>query len=147
MTKVKPDRSADCVVAGFRWLADAEVVSSLLLGLHDDGGVLHHVGVTASFAAKLRHELIGVLAPHVRPLEGHPWQLGFALEGGPMGRLKGSAGRWTPDMEQDWVPVDPVLVCEVGYDQVDGRRFRHPARFRHWRPDRDPSSCTIDQLS
>ena len=81
-------------------------------------------------------------------LAGHPWERGFNLGHSPLGRLKGSAGRWDPEeMEQDWLPVDPVRVCEVAYDQVDAGRFRHPARFSRWRPDRDPQSCGFDQLA
>jgi ATP-dependent DNA ligase len=80
------------------------------------------------------------------PLEAHPWARGFLLAGGTTGRLAGAAGRWTPEMEHDWVPVSPELVCEVAYDQLDGHRFRHSARFVHWRPDRDARSCTLDQL-
>ena len=148
MVKVKVDRTADCVVGGFRWRADGDGVSSLLLGLHDDAGTLHHVGVTGGLAKATRHEVTRVLVPLAQDdLGGHPWEHGFALEGGAQGRLKGSAGRWTPDLPRDWFPVPPVLVCEVGYDQLDGRRFRHPARFRHWRPDRDAASCSLDQLS
>jgi ATP-dependent DNA ligase len=88
------------------------------------------------------------LTPFVTTLAGHPWEHGFALERGPMGRLKGAGGAWDPaTMAQDWVPVRPVLVCEVGYDQLDATaRWRHPARFLRWRPDRDPGSCCFDQL-
>jgi ATP-dependent DNA ligase len=146
MVKVKPDRTADCVVAGFRWRGDNGGVSSLLLGLHDDDGALHHVGITGSMGKALRDEITETVLPLVVDLEGHPWEQGFALEGGPTGRLKGAAGRWAPGMTQDWIPVAPVLVCEVAYDQLDGHRFRHPSRFRHWRPDRDATSCRIDQL-
>jgi ATP-dependent DNA ligase len=145
MVKVKRERTADCVVAGFRWLVDRALPSSLLLGLYD-GAELHHVGVATSFTAAARERLLEVLAPRVAPLDGHPWEHGFLLAGGAVGRLPGAAGRWAPGMEQDWVPVAPELVCEVAYDQLDERRFRHAARFRRWRPDRDPLSCTLDQL-
>ncbi len=145
MVKVKPERTADCVVAGFRWLVDRPLPSSLLLGLYDEGR-LHHVGVVSSFTARQRERLLDELRPSVVQLAGHPWEHGFLLEGGATGRLLGAAGRWTPDMVQDWVPVAPRLVCEVAYDQVDGRRFRHPARFRRWRPDREPDSCEFEQL-
>jgi ATP-dependent DNA ligase len=88
-----------------------------------------------------------VLRPLVVSLAGHPWEHGFHLAGGATGRLPGAAGRWSPEeMEPDWVPVAPELVCEVAYDQLDDSRFRHPARFRRWRPDRDPATCTLDQL-
>ncbi|MDQ4082161.1 MAG: ATP-dependent DNA ligase [Actinomycetota bacterium] len=146
MVKVKRERTAECVVAGFRWLGDRPLPSSLLLGLHDEAGRLQHVGVASSFSERQRHELLEELSPLVMPLAGHPWEHGFLLGGGAMGRLKGAAGRWTPEMERDWVPVAPQRVCEVGYGQLDERRFRHPARFLRWRPDRDPASCTIDQL-
>jgi ATP-dependent DNA ligase len=147
MVKVKPELTADCVVAGFRLLVDRPLPSSLLLGLYDDSGALRHVGITSAFTEARRHELLDWLVPRVRPLAGHPWERGFLLSGSPIGRLKGAAGRWAPEeMAQDWTPVEPDLVCEVAYDQLDDRRFRHPARFRRWRPDRDPSSCTLAQL-
>jgi ATP-dependent DNA ligase len=146
MVKVKRERTADCVVAGFRWLAGARLVGSLLLGLYD-GGKLRHVGVATSFPRDRRAALVEELAPLVTPLERHPWRAGFGLEPSPLGRLLGAAGRWTPsEMAMDWVPVRPDRVCEVAYDQLDDGRFRHPARFRRWRPDRDPRSCTFDQL-
>jgi ATP-dependent DNA ligase len=146
MVKVKRERTADCVVAGFRWLVDRPLPSSLLLGLYD-GDDLRHVGIASSFTEAARHRLLEELAPRVVPLAGHPWEQGFLLAGSPAGRLPGAAGRWAPgEMEQDWVPVAPELVCEVQFDQLDDHRFRHPARFRRWRPDRDPHSCTLDQL-
>jgi ATP-dependent DNA ligase len=145
MIKVKLDRTADCVVAGVRVFDDG-AVASLLLALHDAEGTLRHVGVASSFPERRRRDLALELSPLVVPLEGHPWEHGFGLEGGPLGRLKGAAGRWTPDLERDWLPLRPERVCEVGYDAVEGWRFRHPARFRRWRPDREPASCTYDQL-
>ena len=146
MVKVKQERTADCVVAGFRWLVDRPLPSSLLLGLYDDGE-LRHVGIASAFAEPARERVLEEIAPHVVPLAGHPWEHGFLLAGSPVGRLAGAAGRWTPgEMAQDWVPLAPELVCEVHFDQLDDRRFRHPARFRRWRPDRDPLSCTLDQL-
>jgi ATP-dependent DNA ligase len=146
MVKVKRERTAECVVAGFRWLAERPLPSSLLLGLYDGEGDLQHVGVASSFGGRERRELLAELEPIVAPLEGHPWEGGFLLAGGPTGRLKGAAGRWTPEMTRDWVPVAPLRVAEVGYDQLDGHRFRHPARFLRWRRDRDPRSCGFDQL-
>ena len=147
--KVKPARTADCVVGGVRLVDGRRAVSSLLLGLFDGNGELRHVGVAASFPANRRRELVDEVGPAVTSLAGHPWEHGFALERGPMGRLKGSAGAWDPaTMAMDWVPLRPELVCEVGYDQVDATgRWRHPARFLRWRPDRDPASCTFDQLA
>ena len=144
MTKVKLVRTAECVVAGLRPHADGNV-GSLLLGVHD-GDVLHHVGVCSPFARARREELRAELAPLVVSLSGHPWESGFGLQGGALGRLKGTAGRWTPDLPRDWVPVRPERVAEVSYDHLEGWRFRHPARFVRWRPDRDPGSCTVEQL-
>ncbi|MFL5894972.1 MAG: ATP-dependent DNA ligase [Thermoleophilaceae bacterium] len=147
MVKVKQEQTADCVVAGFRSFVDGPPVGSLLLGLYDAGGQLQHVGVAASFAARRQPELAAALFPRVSPLAGHPWEHGFLLGGGAGGRLAGAAGRWSPDeMELDWFPVSPMPVCEVAYDQVDRGRFRHAARFRRWRPDRDPASCRLDQI-
>jgi ATP-dependent DNA ligase len=145
MIKVKLERTADCVVAGFRLFAATPSVGSLLLGCYD-GDELRHVGVAGSFTAARRVELLHELAPLAEPLVRHPWRHGFALEGGPMGRLRGAAGRWTPDMPLDWVPLRIERVVEVAYTQLDGIRFRHPAQFRRWRPDREPRSCNIDQL-
>src|SRR4051794_34648146 len=133
--KVKLEKTADCVLAGVRAVADPEpAVTSLLLGLYDDAGTLRHVGVASSFARARAVELWEQLRPLVTTLEGHPWEQGFLLEGGGLGRLKGSAGRWAPGMRQDWIPVRPELVCEVAYEQVDDGRFRHRARLRRFRP-------------
>jgi ATP-dependent DNA ligase len=104
------------------------------------------VGVVTSFPRARRRALVDELVPAAVPLAEHPWRNGYALEGGPMGRLRGAAGRWSPEMGLDWVPLRPDRVVEVAYDQVDGIRFRHPARFRRWRPDRDAATCTVDQL-
>jgi ATP-dependent DNA ligase len=134
-------------VAGFRQFEERPLPSSLLLGLYDADGALHHVGIASSFTERARHELLEEILPYVVPLAGHPWERGFLLGGGPTGRLKGAAAGWSPDdRELDWTPLAPHLVCEVQFDQVDGHRFRHPARFRRWRPDRDPASCTLEQL-
>ncbi|HEX8742018.1 MAG TPA: hypothetical protein VF712_02685 [Thermoleophilaceae bacterium] len=147
MLKVKRERTLDCVVAGFRLLADRPLPSSLLLGLHDEDGDLRHVGLASSFGERRRHELLEELRPLVVPLEGHPWERGFLVEGSPMGRLKGAAGRWSPEeMALDWVPVAPSRVVEIAYDHFDVDRLRHPGRFRRWRPDRDPRSRTFEQL-
>jgi ATP-dependent DNA ligase len=147
MLKVKRERTADCVVAGFRSFVDGPPIASLLLGLYNADGRLEHVGVASSFSARRSAELAAELVPRISPLAGHPWEQGFRLAGGAGGRLAGAAGRWSPDeMELDWNPVSPMPVCEVAYDQLDPHRFRHPARFRRWRPDRDPQSCRLDQL-
>lgn len=145
MSKVKRERTADCVVGAFRWHAEERTVGSLLLGLYDDG-LLRHCGLASSFGAARRRELTEVLVPRAVPLEGHPWEHGFNLSGGPIGRLPGAASRWSYGREITFVPVDPHLVCEAAYDHVEGERFRHPLKFRRWRPDRIPSSCTYEQL-
>jgi ATP-dependent DNA ligase len=148
MVKVKLERTADCVLAGLRVLPDPALVASLLLGLYDSEGSLQHIGVVSSFTRARRRELLEELRPLVVGIEGHPWQHGFLTGGAPLGRLAGAAGRWSPaEMAQDWLPLAPVRVCEVAYDQLDDHRLRHPARFRRWRPDRDPRSCTLDQLT
>lgn len=147
MVKVKTRRTADCVVAGYRPFVDRATLSTLLLGLYDESGVLVHVGVVQAFTDRRREELVDELEPLRVPLDEHPWARGFPIGASPLGRLLGAAGRWTPDMEHDWVPLRPERVLEVAFDQVDGVRFRHPARFVRWRPDREPTSCTIDQLA
>jgi ATP-dependent DNA ligase len=148
MVKVKRERTADCVVAGLRTLSGEPVVASLLLGLWDAAGVLHHVGVASSFPEGERRALFAALAPLVVPLEGHPWERGFNVANSPTGRLAGSAGRWDPrEMAMDWTPLSPERVVEVAWDRLDDLRFRHPARLVRWRPDRDAASCTLDQLS
>ena len=144
MLKVKHDRTADCVVAGVR--LNAGGVASVLLGLWQPDGVLHHPGVITSPPAAVKQQLGAELRSLVVPLEQHPWVRGFGLEGGATGRLKGAGSRWVPGMTQDWVPVAPRLVAEVAYDRLDGLRFRHPAKFRRWRPDRDAATCLVDQL-
>jgi ATP-dependent DNA ligase len=146
LVKVKRERTADCVVAGFRLFEDRPLPSSLLLGVYDRAGELRHVGLASSFAEAERPRLLETLSPLATPLELHPWKDGFLLEGSPMGRMKGAAAKWTPEMGLDWIPVAPSLVCEVAFDHLDGDRFRHPARFRRFRPDRDPRSCTFEQF-
>jgi ATP-dependent DNA ligase len=147
MVKAKRERTADCVVGGFRWLADRPLPSSLLLGLYDAEGKLRHIGIASSFPQSRRRALLDEIAPYVVELHGHPWEQGFIVAAAPTGKLPGAAGRWTPEMTQDWVPLRPELVCEVSFDQADGHRLRHPARFRHWRPDLDPRACTVAQLA
>src|SRR4051794_17414790 len=129
MVKVKHEQTADCVVAGFRQVTDGRpLVASLMLGLYDDAEppALEHIGVVVGFPLAQRHELYRALAPLTSSLAGHPWQHGFLTGGGALGRLRGSAGRWTPEMTQDWTAVRPERVVEVAYDQVDGTRLRHP---------------------
>jgi ATP-dependent DNA ligase len=146
MLKVKLEHTAECVVAGFRWLENRPAIGSLLLGLYDGDGALRHVGVVSSFTEEVRQRFLEELWPLAIPLVEHPWAAGFLIERSPLGRLKGAAGRWTPDMVMDWVPLRLERVAEVGYDRFDGDRFRHPARFLRWRPDREPRSCTFGQL-
>jgi ATP-dependent DNA ligase len=147
MVKVKRERTLDCVVAGFRWFVDRPALSSLLLGLYDPDGALRHIGVVTQFPERRRREILEQVAPLATPLEGHPWEQGFLVDGSPIGRLKGAAGSWRPEeMALDWVPLVPERVCEVSYDHLDRDRLRHPARFLRWRPDRDPRSCTFEQL-
>ncbi|MEA2518234.1 MAG: hypothetical protein QOF49_314 [Chloroflexota bacterium] len=145
MIKVKRQRTADCVVAGVRPTADG-AVSSLLLGLYDDAGELRHVGVVTQLARAERIRLLDDLRPLIVNLQAHPWRNGFLIGASPLGRLKGSASRWMPGMELDWLPLRPELVVEVGFDQVDGDRFRHPAQLLRWRPDRSASSCQLGQI-
>jgi ATP-dependent DNA ligase len=147
MLKVKLEQTAECVVAGYRFRGDRPELGSILLGLYDSDGVLQHVGVAGAFSRADGAKLLAELRDAETTLEGHPWEEGFLLGGGPQGRLPGAAGRWIPgEMPLDWVPVDPTLVCEVRYEQLDRGRFRHPARFVRWRPDREPSSCALEQL-
>jgi ATP-dependent DNA ligase len=142
MFKVKHERTADCVVAGFRWYKRGPVVGSLLLGLNDEDGELQHVGVTSSFSLARRKELLDEIAPH-RLSEGdhHPW-LGKVTAD----RVPGGLSRWSGGKDLSWEPLRPDLVAEVAYDHMEGRRFRHTAQFRRWRPDRDPASCDYSQL-
>jgi ATP-dependent DNA ligase len=143
MLKVKHARTADCVVGAFRWHKSGPVVGSLVLGLHDDEGRLQHVGVAASFPMARRRSLVDELEPYLLPEgEHHPW-LG---ELGSERRPGGEPSRWNRDKDTSFVPLRPELVVEVAYDHMEGARFRHTAQFRHWRPDRDPASCTYQQL-
>ena len=150
MLKVKHHRTADCVVAGFRWHKDGKGVGSLLLGLFDDEGSLHHVGVAASFKATFRVELAAELEPlREGAVDGHPWQ-GWAEAQEEVraagARMPGGLSRWNAQKDLSWEPVRPERVIEVEYDQLQSGRFRRVARFIRWRPDREPSSCRYDQL-
>jgi len=149
MWKVKHERTADCVVAGFRVHKDGEGVGSLLLGLFDDDGVLHHVGVASSFTAVRRRELKGELAPfRERALDGHPWRdwAEAASQAKDAGRMPGGVSRWNAQKDLSWEPLRPELVAEVRYEHVLGGRFRHGGRLVRFRPDRTPDSCTYAQL-
>ncbi|MGH8824933.1 MAG: ATP-dependent DNA ligase, partial [Jiangellaceae bacterium] len=142
MYKVKHDRTADCVVAGFRWHKSGPVVGSLLLGLYNDAGALQHVGVSASFPMKRREELVVELEPYRTSADGHPWAEWATAEAHEADRLPGAVSRWNAKKDLSWEPLRPELVVEVAYDHMQGTRFRHTAQFRRWRTDRDPASCT-----
>jgi ATP-dependent DNA ligase len=145
--KIKHDRTADCVVAGFRWHKKGGVVGSLLLGLYDDeSGALQHVGVSASFPMARRAELVAELEPYRTSPENHPWAEWASADAHEAGRLPGAVSRWNAGKDLSWEPLRPELVVEVAYDHMQGNRFRHTAQFRRWRPDRDPRSCTYAQL-
>ncbi|MEU5025967.1 ATP-dependent DNA ligase [Streptomyces milbemycinicus] len=147
MVKVKHERTADCVVAGMRQHKSGPVVGSLLLGLYDATGRLQHVGVCGAFSMRRRQELMAELEPlRMDTLDGHPWA-DWASEGAQTrGRMPGASSRWTGVKDLSWLPLRPERVCEVAYDHMQGDRFRHTARFRRWRPDREPRGCTYAQL-
>jgi len=148
MIKVKHARTADCVVAGFRWHKDGrgERIGSLLLGLYDDRGRLHHVGVTSSFTMSRRRELVDELAPlRERALDDHPWRDWAGYEGEAT-RMPGGQSRWSAGKDLSWEPLRIERVCEVKYDHMQGSRFRHAATFLRWRPDKRPEDCRYDQL-
>ena len=134
MQKVKVERTADCVVGGFRYAAKERVVGSLLLGLYDDDGILHHCGFTSSFNAQMKKDLLAV----VEPLKGGS---GFS------GAAPGGPSRWANERSGQWEALDPRLVVEVGFDHFSGGRFRHGTRLVRFRPDKDPRQCTLDQVS
>ena len=146
MLKIKHQRTADCVVGGFRWYKDGNGVGSLLLGLFDQAGVLHHVGVATGLSAAERASIAKKLTPLRKNAErGHPW-LPSAGDEPSAARLPGGPSRWTGTRDTSWEPVRPKLVVEVAYDHLQGQRFRHATRFVRWRTDRTPSSCTYEQL-
>jgi ATP-dependent DNA ligase len=151
MFKVKHDRTADCVVAGFRWHKSGPVVGSLLLGLYRDDGSLQHVGVAASFPMARRKSLLDELEPYRLPdggaaAAGHPWGNWADQQAHAGQRMPGNVSRWNSGKDLSFVPLRPELVVEVAYDQMEGDRFRHTAQFRRWRTDRAPASCTYEQL-
>jgi ATP-dependent DNA ligase len=149
MIKVKHARTADCVVAGFRWhkAGKDEFIGSLLLGLYDDQGALHHVGVTSSFTMAMRRQLARELAPlREHALDGHPWREWADAGGGEMTRMPGGQSRWSAGKDLSWEPLRIERVCEVKYDHMQGPRFRHAAVFQRWRPDKRPADCRYDQL-
>jgi ATP-dependent DNA ligase len=134
MIKVKQQRTADCVVGGFRYAEKKNEVGSLLLGLYDDEGLLHHVGFTSAIPAKERPRLTKDLQQLIAPP-------GFT------GNAPGGPSRWNTERTTQWEPLKPELVIEVRYDQVTSRRFRHGTGFVRWRPDKDPNQCTFEQLA
>jgi ATP-dependent DNA ligase len=154
MLKVKHQRTADCVVAGFRWHKNGPGthVGSLLLGLFDDEGRLHHVGVTSSFTWDKREALVGVLEPlRENASDGHPWHdwaewasMGAADASGQ--RLPGATSRWNRGKDLSWEPLRAERVVEVAYDHLQGDRFRHGTTFVRWRADKQPADCRYDQL-
>lgn len=152
MAKIKHARTADCVVAGFRWHKNGPgtLVGSLLLGLWNADGQLQHVGVTSSFTMARRGELVAFLEQYRRGgLEDHPWRdwaLAEAAAAQEGRRMPGATSRWNRGKDLSWEAVRPELVCEVAFDHLQGDRFRHAATFRRWRPDRSPADCRYDQL-
>jgi ATP-dependent DNA ligase len=151
MLKIKHQRTADCVVAGFRWYKGGKdtLVGSLLLGLYDDQGVLHHVGVCAGFKQTVRAELAEQLKP-LRDREHHPWRdwadLQAADGAAAPQRKPGATSRWNRGQDLSWEPLRLELVCEVSYDHLQGTRFRHGTHFQRWRADKAPPDCRYDQL-
>ncbi|MCA1572231.1 MAG: ATP-dependent DNA ligase [Chloroflexi bacterium] len=152
MAKIKHARTADCVVAGFRWHKNGPgtLIGSLMLGLYNDAGDLQSVGVTSSFTMVRRAELVELLEPYRRGgMEEHPWRdwaVAEASAAEQRRRLPGAQSRWNRGKDLSWEPVRIELVCEVAYDHLQGDRFRHGTTFRRWRPDRTPTDCRYDQL-
>jgi ATP-dependent DNA ligase len=145
MFKVKHSRTADVVLAGFRWHKTGPIVGSLLLGLYDDKGSLRHVGVAASFTMARRAELVEELEPlRANALDGHPWQ--SWAEASHEGRMPGAVSRWNAKKDLSWEPLRAERVLEVTYEHMEGDRFRHTAHFQRWRPDKQPHECTYEQL-
>lgn len=143
--KLKHRRDLDAVVCGFRWHKSGQVVGSLMLGLYDDTGALHYVGACSSFTAKRRAELVHTLEPYRCTPEEHPWHTWLTPQTAAE-RMPGGQSRWNAGKDLSWNPVRPELVVEVAYDQFQGPRLRHLASFVRWRPDRDPASCTFEQV-
>ena len=147
MIKVKQQRTADCVVGGFRYAQNSREVGSLLLGLYDSAGALQHVGVTSSFTMAMRQQLLHELAPlREGALESHPWRDWGGAATGDAQRMPGAQSRWSGGKDLSWQPLRPERVCEVKYDHLQGNRFRHATVFQRWRPDKPPAECRYDQL-
>ena len=149
MLKIKHARTADVVLCGYREhktsTPENPLLGSLLLGLYADGK-LQHIGVSASFTAVRRAELIAELQPLVCPIEEHPWGEWAEWAIANPDRVPGTQSRWSAGKDLSFTPLRPERVLEVGYDHMEGRRFRHTAQFKRWRPDRDPESCGYEQL-
>ncbi len=147
MFKIKHVRTADCVVAGFRWhKSGKDTVGSLLLGLYDDEGTLQHVGVTSAFTMEMRKQLAKEFAPlRKNALEKHPWRAWAGAEA-QSSRMPGGPSRWSAGKDLSWEPLRIERVCEVKYDHMQGDRFRHPPVFLRWRPDKQARYCRYDQL-
>jgi ATP-dependent DNA ligase len=149
MFKIKHSRTADCVVAGFRWhkMGPGTLIGSLLLGLYDGRGMLQHVGVTSSFTMAMRKQLAEELEPlRWRALDDHPWREWAQADESGATRMPGGQSRWSAGKDLSWEPLRIERVCEVKYDHLQGDRFRHAAVFQRWRPDRQPGDCRYDQL-
>jgi ATP-dependent DNA ligase len=153
MLKIKHERTADCVVAGFRWHKNGPGthIGSLILGLYDDRDVLHHVGITSSFTWERRAELVTELEPlRTESLDGHPWrewaEWSMPQADSSAQRMPGGGSRWNRGKDLSWEPLRIERVCEVAYDHLQGDRFRHATTFRRWRFDRSPADCRYDQL-
>ena len=147
LIKVKHQRTADCAVAGYRIHKDGKGVGSLLLGLFDDDGQMHSVGVAASFSREApRRTPRRVRAAHARCARGHPWREWAEYDGDAAGAATGGGSRWNAGKDMSFVPLKMGLVAEVSFGQLEGGRFRHGVGFLRWRPDRTPESCTYDQL-
>ncbi len=146
MFKIKHERTADCVVAGYRvHKSGPDTIGSLMLGLYNDAGTLVSVGVIGAFPMARRKELFTELQPWVTDFDGHPWDWAAHLAGERTPR-KGEGSRWNAGKDLSFVPLRPERVVEVRYEHMEGERFRHTAQFNRWRPDRDPRSCTYEQL-
>jgi len=147
MIKIKHARTAECVVAGFRWhKSGKDAVGSLLLGLYDEDGMLQHVGVTSSFTMTTRRSLVKELAPlRKNAMAEHPWRE-WAAAAAESSRMPGAQSRWSAGKDLSWEPLRVERVCEVKYDHMQGDRFRHAAQFLRWRPDKRPKDCRYDQL-
>ena len=148
MLKVKHARTADCVVAGFRWhKSGRDAIGSLLLGIYDEKGSLHHVGVTSAFSMEMRRRLVSELAPlREHALTDHPWREWADAGEHDVTRMPGGQSRWSAGKDLSWEPLRIERVCEVKYVHLQGPRFRHAAIFLRWRPDKQPADCRYDQL-